>query len=140
MTVTSNTEREREREREAPVGLVRVLDQLVDGEGGVVGLDDRVGDLGRRHHREGVHDAVGILFADLGDEQRAHARTRSAAQRVRQLKALRASVHVVVVVVVVVGVVVVVAVGVGRTWRQSQLSASLRTTSRTESTSSAPSV
>ena len=28
-------------------GLVRVLDQLVDGEGGVVGLDNGVGDLVR---------------------------------------------------------------------------------------------
>lgn len=57
--------------RLVPEGLVGVLDQLMHGERGVVGLDDRVGHLGRRHHGVGVHDAVGILLPDLGDEQSA---------------------------------------------------------------------
>ena len=70
--------------------LVGVLDQLVDREGGVVGLDDGVGDLGRGDHREGLHDAVGVLLADLGDEQGAHARAGAATQRVGDLEALQA--------------------------------------------------
>merc|ERR1711990_1032057 len=42
--------------------LVRVLDELVDGESGVVGLDDGVGDLGGGADRVGAHDAVGVLL------------------------------------------------------------------------------
>ena len=53
-------------------GLIGVLDELMDREGGVVGLDHCVGHLGRGHHRERRHDAVGVLFADLRDQQGAH--------------------------------------------------------------------
>mmetsp|Transcript_16805 Transcript_16805/g.48628 ORF Transcript_16805/g.48628 Transcript_16805/m.48628 type:complete len:267 (-) Transcript_16805:32-832(-) len=70
--------------------LVRVLDQLVDGEDAVVRLDDRVGHLGRGEDRVGAHDAVGVLLADLGDEEGAHARAGAATQRVRQREALQA--------------------------------------------------
>ena len=45
--------------------------------------------LGRGYDGEGEHDAVGILLADLADEQRAHAGAGAAAQRVRQLEALQ---------------------------------------------------
>ena len=41
-------------------------------------------------HGEGHHDAVGVLLADLGDEERAHARAGAAAKRVRHLEALEA--------------------------------------------------
>ena len=71
-------------------GLVRVLDQLVDGEGGVVGLDNGVGDLGGGHDGEGGHHAVGELLADLGDEERAHTGTSSTTERVGDLEALEA--------------------------------------------------
>ena len=70
-------------------GLVGVLDELVDREGGVVGLDHRVGHLGRGHHRERRHDAVGVLFADLRDQQGAHSRSGSTAKGVSQLEALK---------------------------------------------------
>jgi len=52
---------------------VCVLDQLVDREGGVLGLHDSVRDLGRGEHGEGLHDPVWVLLSDLGDEQGAHA-------------------------------------------------------------------
>merc|ERR1711903_66179 len=52
--------------------LVGVLDQLVDGEGGVVWLDDGVGHLGGWHDGEGEHDTVGVLLTDLGDEESSH--------------------------------------------------------------------
>jgi len=71
-------------------GLVGVLDKLVDGERGVVGLDDGVGDLGRGDDGEGHHDAVGVLLAELGDEERAHAGARATAERVADLEALEA--------------------------------------------------
>jgi len=70
--------------------LVGVLDELVDGEGGVVGLDDGVGDLGGGDDREGGHHAVGELLADLGDEQRAHTGTGTTTQGVGDLEALEA--------------------------------------------------
>jgi hypothetical protein len=71
-------------------GLVRVLDQLVDGEGGVVGLDDGVGDLGGWHDGEGSHHAVGELLADLGDQEGTHTSTSSTTERVGDLETLEA--------------------------------------------------
>lgn len=46
--------------------------------------------LRRRNDGESVHDPVGKLLADLGDEERAHARACAAAQGVCQLEALQA--------------------------------------------------
>jgi len=57
------------------IGLVRVLHQLVHRQGGVVGLDDGVGDFGRWDDGEGAHHPVGELLTDLGDEQGAHTGT-----------------------------------------------------------------
>ena len=71
-------------------GLVGVLDQLVDGEGGVVGLDDGVRDLGGGHDGEGGHHAVGELLADLGDEKRTHTGTGTTTERVGDLETLEA--------------------------------------------------
>ena len=70
-------------------GLIGVLDELMDRESGVVGLDHSVRHLGRGHHRERRHDAVGILLADLRDQQGAHSRSGSTTQRVSQLEALK---------------------------------------------------
>jgi len=72
------------------VGLVGVLDQLVDGEGGVVGLDDGVADLWRWHDGEGVHDSVGVLLSDFTDEQSSHAGTGTATETVGELESLEA--------------------------------------------------
>ena len=70
--------------------LVGVLHELVDGEGGVVRLDDRVGHLGGGDDGEGRHDAVGILLADLGDEEGAHPGAGAAAHGVGELESLHA--------------------------------------------------
>jgi hypothetical protein len=93
-------------------GLVRVLDELVHGEGGVVRLNDGIGDLrmsaggcissemtigdmmgalaylGRGNNRESAHHAVGELLADLGDEQGTHTGTGTTTERVGDLEAL----------------------------------------------------
>lgn len=45
--------------------LVSVLDELVDGEGGVVGLDHGVGDLRGRENGEGEHHSVWEFLSDL---------------------------------------------------------------------------
>ena len=68
--------------------LVGVLDELVDGEGGVVGLDDGVGHLGGGDDGVGRHDAVGELLADLGNEEGAHAGAGAAAHGVGDLESL----------------------------------------------------
>merc|ERR1719203_2502018 len=70
--------------------LVGILDQLMDGKGGVVGLDDGVGDLGGGEDGEGLHDSVGVFLSDLGDEQGAHSRTSTTTERVGNLEALEA--------------------------------------------------
>jgi len=72
------------------VSLIGVLNELVDGEGRVVGLDDGVRDLGGGDDREGVHDSVGVLFSDLGDEESSHTGASSTTERVGQLETLKA--------------------------------------------------
>jgi hypothetical protein len=71
------------------VGLIGVLDELVDGEGSVVGFDDGVGDLGGGDDREGVHDSVGVLFSDLGDEESSHTGASTTTERVGELESLK---------------------------------------------------
>jgi len=70
--------------------LIGVLDELMDREGGVVGLDDGIGDLGGGEDGESLHDSVGVFFSDLGDEQGAHSRTSTTTERVGNLEALKA--------------------------------------------------
>jgi len=68
--------------------LVGVFDQLMDGEGGVVGLNDGVGHLGRGHNGEGLHDSVGVFFSHLGDEEGTHSGTSTTTKRVSDLETL----------------------------------------------------
>eukprot|EP00162_Nutomonas_longa_P015877 comp22433_c1_seq1/m.54978 comp22433_c1_seq1/g.54978 ORF comp22433_c1_seq1/g.54978 comp22433_c1_seq1/m.54978 type:complete len:484 (+) comp22433_c1_seq1:197-1648(+) len=70
--------------------LIGILDELMDRQGGVVGLNDSVGHLGRRHNGVGDHHAVRVLLTDLGDEQSAHTRASSTTERVGDLEALKA--------------------------------------------------
>ncbi|KAI6748574.1 hypothetical protein HG530_015347 [Fusarium avenaceum] len=70
--------------------LIGVLDQLVDGESGVIGLNDSVGDLRGRNNGEGGHHSVGELLTDLGNEQRTHTSTSTTTERVGDLEALEA--------------------------------------------------
>ena len=71
--------------------LVGVLDELVHGERRVVRLDDGVGHLRGREDGERHHHAVGVLLADLGDQESAHAGAGAAAQRVGHWKPWRQS-------------------------------------------------
>ena len=70
------------------VGFISVFHQLVDRECGVVGLDNGVGNLGGGDNGVGVHNSVGVLLADLGDEQGSHSRSGSTSEGVCQLKSL----------------------------------------------------
>lgn len=70
--------------------LVGVLNELVDGEGGVVRLHDGVRDLGGWHDGESGHHAVGELLADLGNQQSTHTGTGSTTEGVGDLESLEA--------------------------------------------------
>jgi len=70
--------------------LIGVLDELMDREGGVVGLNDGIGDLGGWHDGESGHDSVGVLFSDLGDEEGSHAGSGTTTEGVGDLESLEA--------------------------------------------------
>ena len=70
--------------------LISVFNELMDGEGGVVGLNDSVGHLGRWDDREGAHDSVGVLFSHLGDEEGSHTGTGTTTEGVGDLETLEA--------------------------------------------------
>lgn len=71
-------------------GLVRVLNQLVNGESGVVRLDNGVGDLGGGNDGEGGHHTVGELLTDLGDQEGTHTGTGTTTEGVGDLETLEA--------------------------------------------------
>lgn len=71
-------------------GLVGVLNQLVNGKSGVVGLNNGVGDLGGGNNGEGGHHTVGELLTDLGDQQSTHTGTGTTTERVGDLETLEA--------------------------------------------------
>lgn len=71
-------------------GLVRVLNELVHGESGVVRLNDGVGDLGRGHNGEGGHHTVGEFLTDLGDKEGTHTGTGTTTEGVGDLETLEA--------------------------------------------------
>ena len=70
--------------------LIGVLDELMDGESGVVWLDDGIRHLGGRHDGEGGHDSVWVLFSDLGDEEGSHTRSGTTTEGVGDLETLEA--------------------------------------------------
>jgi len=70
--------------------FIGVFDELMDGEGSVVRLNDCVRHLGRGDDGEGFHDSIGIFFSDLGDEEGSHTRTGTTTQRVGDLESLEA--------------------------------------------------
>merc|ERR1712113_157741 len=70
--------------------IIGVLDKLMDGQGGVVWLDDGIGHLGGWHDGVGDHLSVWVLFSDLGDEEGSHTRSSSTTEGVGDLEALKA--------------------------------------------------
>lgn len=62
----------------------------MDGESGVVRLNDSVRDLGRGNDGESGHHSVGELLTDLGDQQSTHTGTGTTTERVGDLETLEA--------------------------------------------------
>ena len=83
-------------------GLIRVLNELVNGEGGVIWLHNGVGHLRhqqgsriaayfwRRNNGESAHHPVWVFFPDLRDEESTHARAGTSSERVGDLEPLEA--------------------------------------------------
>jgi len=69
--------------------FISVFDQLVDGKGGVVRLNDGVGDLWRWEDGEGAHHSVGVFLADFGDEKSSHSGSSSSSEGVGDLESLK---------------------------------------------------
>ena len=70
--------------------LIGVLNKLMDGEGGVVRLDDGIRDLWGRHDGESGHDSIWVLFSDLGDEEGSHTGSGTTTEGVGDLETLKA--------------------------------------------------
>jgi len=70
--------------------FISIFDKLMDGKGGVVRLDNGVGDLGGWEDGESLHDSVGIFLSDLGDEEGTHTGTGTTTEGVGDLETLEA--------------------------------------------------
>ena len=70
--------------------LIGVLNKLMDGEGGVVWLNNGIGDLWGWHDGESGHDSVWVLFSDLGDEEGSHTGSGTTTEGVGDLETLEA--------------------------------------------------
>jgi len=70
--------------------LIGVLDELMDGQSGVVGFDNGVGHLGGGEDGEGLHDPVGVFLSDLGDQKSTHTGTGTTTEGVGDLETLEA--------------------------------------------------
>ena len=70
--------------------FISVFDELMDGKGGVVWLNDGIGDLGGWHDGEGKHHTVGAPLTGLGDQEGSHTSASTTPKRVCQLGALKA--------------------------------------------------
>jgi hypothetical protein len=71
-------------------GLIRVLNELMYREGGIVRLHNGIGDFRRRNNREGRHHAIWELLANFGDQQGSHTSTSTTSKGVGDLEALKA--------------------------------------------------
>jgi hypothetical protein len=66
--------------------LVRVLDELMDGECGIVRLNDGIRNLGRGDDGECAHHTIGVLLTNLGNEEGSHTGTGTTTERVGNLE------------------------------------------------------
>eukprot|EP00757_Euglenozoa_sp_SAG-D1_P016057 gene16058-biopygen17134 len=62
----------------------------MDGEGGIVGFDDGIGNLGGGNDGEGDHHSVGVFLSQLGDQKGSHSGSSSSSHGVADLESLKA--------------------------------------------------
>jgi len=71
------------------VGLIAVIDKLMDRKSAVVGLNNSVRNLGARNDREGGKNTIRILLLDLAKQQGTHTRAGTTTKTVGKLEALK---------------------------------------------------
>ena len=69
--------------------LIGVFNELMDGEGGVIWLDDGIRDLWRWEDGESFHNSVWIFLSDLRDKESTHTRTSTTTEGVTYLESLK---------------------------------------------------
>jgi hypothetical protein len=69
-------------------GQVAILRQLVDGEYGVVWLNDCLRYKGRRHDGEGSEHPIGLFFTKFGEQEGAQPGARATTEGVNELESL----------------------------------------------------
>jgi hypothetical protein len=70
--------------------FIGVLNKLMDGEGGVIWLNNGIRDLWGWHDGESSHDSIWVLFSDLGDEECSHTGSGTTTEGVGDLETLEA--------------------------------------------------
>lgn len=70
--------------------LIGVFNQLVDREGGIVGFDNGIRNLGGWHNGKGAHHTIRVFFTNLGNEESTHTGTSTTTERVGNLETLEA--------------------------------------------------
>lgn len=69
--------------------LVSVLNELMEGKGGIIRLKNHVGHFGGWDNGEGGHNSIRVLLADFLDDQISKARPSASTKRMRYLEALQ---------------------------------------------------
>ena len=70
--------------------FISILNELMDGEGSVIGFDNGIRDFGGWENGESFHNSIGVFFSDFGDKECTHTRTSTATERVGDLETLEA--------------------------------------------------
>jgi len=69
--------------------FVGVFNELMNGEGGVVGFNDGIRNFGGGNDGEGFHDSIGVFFSDFGDQKSSHTRSSTTSEGVGDLESLK---------------------------------------------------
>jgi len=70
--------------------LIGIFDQLMDGKGGVVWLNNGIRDFWGWEDGESFHDSVWVFFSDFGDQESTHTGTGTTTKGVGDLETLQA--------------------------------------------------
>ena len=71
------------------VRLIRVFNQLMNRQGGIIGFNDGVWHFRGRNNAKRVHNTVGVFLTDLWNQKSPHSWARTTSERVCELKSLQ---------------------------------------------------
>jgi hypothetical protein len=70
--------------------FISIFNQLMDGQGGIVGFDNCIRYFRGRDDGKGLHNSVRIFFSNFGDQKGTHTRSSTTTQGVGDLETLEA--------------------------------------------------